>query len=213
MSGDAKFFLGVAVAAVLVVAGIVVFSSHKSSSKVSADSLDYSIGHKLGPDSAPVKIVEFGDFQCPACMSARENFETVQKNNGDKVQLIFRHFPLPQHKNGLKSSLAAEAAGKQNKFWPMYDLLYINQTQWEQLDDPTDTYVNYAKQLDLNTDQFKKDMADSATKKAVTDDSNYGQALGVNETPTFYVNKVQYTGGRSVADWQKLVDQAAATTK
>ena len=96
----------------------------------------------------------------------------------------------------------------------MYDMLYINQAEWENLADPTNTFVNYAKQLNLDANVFKKDLTDDAVKKAVADDSTFGTNLGVNETPTFYVNKVQYTGGRSAGDWQTLIDAAAtAATK
>lgn len=209
MSGDSKFFLGVVVVAVLVIGGIVFFSSGSSPTQnVTADRLDETVGHKIGPDTAVVKIVEFGDFQCPACASAAVEFEKVQSNNGDSVQIIFRHFPLPNHQNGMNGSLAAEAAGKQNKFWPMLDLLYANQRQWENLDNPLDTYINYAKELDLNTDQFKADYQNTDTKKAVEKDRDYGLALNVDSTPTFYVNKVKYTGGRTAADWQTLIDEA-----
>ena len=130
MSGDSKFFVGVIIAAVLVVAGIVIFSGKSTPSSVSADQLDYSVGQKLGPDSAPVKIVEFGDFECPACAAARPDLETAVKNNANNVQLIFRHFPLPQHKNAIPGAMAAEAAGAQSKFWDMFDLLYANQAEW-----------------------------------------------------------------------------------
>ena len=213
MSGDSKFFLGVVAAAVLVIGGIVFLSSDSSPTQnVTADQLDETVGHKIGPDTAVVKIVEFGDFQCPACASAAAEFEKVQSNNGDSVQIIFRHFPLPSHQNGMNGSLAAEAAGKQDKFWPMLDLLYINQRQWEDLDNPLDTYINYAKELNLNTDQFKADYQNADTKKAVEKDRDYGLALNVDSTPTFYVNKVKYTGGRTAADWQALVDAAKASS-
>ena len=212
MSGDSKFFLGVVAAAVLVIAGIVIFSSDSSTkTTVTADQLDETVGHKLGPDSAPVKIVEFGDFQCPACAAAAVDFEKAQAANGDSVQIIFRHFPLPNHQNGLNGSLAAESAGQQNKFWPMLDLLYANQKQWQDLDNPLDTYVNFAKELDLNIDQFEKDYASSETKKTVETDRDYGLALKVDSTPTFYLNKVKLTGAQTADTWQKLIDAAKET--
>lgn len=208
MSADSKFFLGVVIAAVLAVGGFVTFSG-KSNSAVTLGSLDQSKGHKLGSDSAAVKIVEFGDFQCPACAAAAVNFEKAQANNADKVQIIFRHFPLPNHQNGLNGSLAAEAASQQNKFWPMLELLYANQQQWQSLDNPLDTYTNYAKELNLDVGQFKNDYQNPATKKTVEADRDYGLSLKVDSTPTFYVNKVKYVGGRTAEDWQKLIDAAA----
>ncbi|MDP3992713.1 MAG: thioredoxin domain-containing protein [bacterium] len=212
MSGDSKFFLGVVAAAILVIGGIIFFSSGSSTPQnVTADQLDETVGHKLGPDTAQVKIVEFGDFQCPACAMAAVDFEKAQANNADSVQIIFRHFPLPNHQNGMNGSLAAEAAGAQNKFWPMYDLLYANQQSWEQLDNPLNTYVSYAKDLDLNIDQFKKDYASSETKKTVEADRDYGLALKVDSTPTFYLNKVKFTGVQTAQTWQELIDAAKAT--
>lgn len=207
MSGDSKFFLGVVIAAILVVGGFVTFSG-KDSSNVKLSSVDSSGTHKLGPDSAPVKIVEFGDFQCPACATAAVDFEKAQANNADNVQIIFRHFPLPNHQNGMNSSIAAQAAGAQDKFWLMLDLLYANQRQWERLDNPLDTFVAYAKELNLNTEQFKSDYQNPDTKKAVEQDRDYGLSINVDSTPTFYLNNVRYTGGRTAADWQKLIDEA-----
>lgn len=212
MSGDSKFFLGVVLAAILAIGGFITFSGN-SSSEVTLGSIDQSSGHKLGPDTAPVKIIEFGDLQCPACATAAENFESSQRNNADTVQIIFRHFPLPSHQNGMNGSLAAEAASKQNNFWPMLRLLYANQPQWQSLDNPLNTFINYAKELDLNVDQFKADYQSPEVKKAVEADRDYGLSLKVDSTPTFFVNKVKYTGGRTVEDWQKLIDTAKGSTE
>lgn len=212
MSGDSKFFLGVVAAAILVIGGIIFFSSESSTPQnVTADQLDETVGHKLGPDTATVKIVEFGDFQCPACAAAAVDFEKAQANNGDSVQIIFRHFPLPNHQNGVNGSLAAEAAGAQNKFWPMLDLLYANQKSWENLDNPLNTYANFAKELELDVEKFKKDYASSETKKIVEADRDYGLALKVDSTPTFYINKVKFTGVQTAQTWQELIDAAKAT--
>lgn len=207
MSGDSKFFWGVLIVAVLVIGGFVTFSG-KSNSNVALGGIDESKGHKIGPDNATVKIVEFGDFQCPACALAAVNFEKAQADNAEKVQIIFRHFPLPNHRNGMNSSLAAEAAAAQNNFWQMLELLYVNQPRWENLDNPLDTFVNYAKELNLNIDQFKQDYQNPEIKKIVEADRDYGLSLNVDSTPTFYLNKVKYTGGRTASDWQKLIDTA-----
>ncbi len=208
MSGDSKFFLGVVVAAILIIGGFVTFSG-SNDSNVAVSGIESSGTHKLGPDSAPVKIVEFGDFQCPACATAAVDFAKAQANNADKVQIIFRHFPLPNHQNGLNSSLAAEAAGRQDKFWPMLDLLYANQQKWEQLGNPLETFVTYAKELKIDVDRFKQDYQNPEVKKAVEQDRDYGLSINVDSTPTFYVNGVKYTGGRTAGDWQKIIDETA----
>lgn len=210
MSGDSKFFTGVVIAAVLVVAGIVVFSS-KNKQPVSVDNLDYTVGEKLGSDSAPVKIVEFGDFQCPACAAASADFRQAQQQNADKVQIIFRHFPLSQHQNAIAGAIAAEAAGAQGKFWEMYDSLYANQTQWENLSDPNPTFTNLAKGLGLDLDKFKSDLSSSSLKDKVISDRDYGTALKVDQTPTFYINKKQVLGPQTLQNWQQLINDAAAS--
>lgn len=206
MSGDSKFFIGVVALAVLVIGGIVLFSGDKQPADISE--IDYSVGHKLGPDTAAVKIVEFGDFQCPACAMAVTDFENIQAENADSVQILFRHFPLPSHANGLVSSMAAEAAAKQNKFWEMYDLLYENQQQWEALRDPKATFVSFARTLELNIDQFEKDLSSNEIKEIVENDRDYGLALGVNQTPTFFINNKLVTGVQNIDNWRALVAEA-----
>lgn len=212
MSVDGKFFVGVVIAALLSVAGFVIFSAGGgSTSKDGKVDFDYSVGQKLGKDDAAVKIVEFGDFQCPACAAAAENFRLIQANNPDTVQIISRHFPLGEiHRNGFSSSQAAEAAAAQGKFWEMYDLLYINQSTWSDLSDPIEFYVEAAKKLELDENKFRSDMKSDEIKKIINIDSDFGDKIGVNQTPTFYINGKKFSGGRSIEDWQKAVDQALA---
>ena len=207
MSSDSKFFLGVVIAAILVIGGVVLFSG-KSKTDTQTAEVDTSVGYKLGPDDAKVKVVEFGDFQCPACQVAASEFRKVQKDNSD-VQLIFRHFPLTNvHKNAESSSLAAEAAAKQGKFWEMYDLLYERQSSWQATTSPEEVFSGYAQELGLSVDQFIKDMKSDDAKNLVKRDQDYGLSLNVDQTPTFYVNGQKRSGVQTAENWQELLNTA-----
>lgn len=149
---------------------------------------------KWSPDKKNV-LVEYGDFQCPACKEFHQflaGFEASGSANSSlpkKITFVFRNFPLFQiHQNAYSSAYAAEAAAKQNKFWEMYDLLYQNQKEWADLPNPTDFFVNLAKQLALNIDQFKTDMNSKEVKNKVEDDLRSGNGAAVSSTPTFFYN-------------------------
>ena len=86
-----------------------------------------------GNRSAPVVLVEYSDFQCPACAASAPLVKQLTEEFGNKIAFVYRHFPLPQHKNAYPAAQAAEAAGKQGKFWEMADLIFANQTKWENL--------------------------------------------------------------------------------
>ncbi len=207
MSGDSKFFLVVVIAAVLAIGGFVSFSGN-SNSEVRLGSIDQSTGQKFGSDGAVVKIVEFGDFQCPACQAAAAPLREAINKNSDQVQLIYRHFPLPMHQHAMISALAAEAAGAQGKFWEMYDLLFANQVNWSESDKPKEIFVSLAKQLDLDIGQFEKELSSNEAEDLINKDKDYGLKLGVDSTPTFYINNKKVTGAQKVEQWQALIDEA-----
>jgi len=206
MTGDSKFFIGVVLAAILVVGGIILYSGNKPQPTI--DNIDLSLAQKLGDDLKPIKIVEFGDFQCPACQTAAVPLRAIYEKNKETVQLSFFHFPLPQHKNAFPAALASEAAGKQGQFWEMYDLIYENQIQWESLSEPNNAFKVFAQELNLNAEQFLADLDDSAAKSRIQSNADYGSALGVNQTPTFFINGQRYTGSQTESDWQIAIDAA-----
>jgi len=207
MSGDAKFFLGVVISAVVIIGAIIAFSTHNKASSGTV-TVDTTLGQKLGPDDAKVKIVEFGDLQCPACAAAATEFRNVQKNNPD-VQIIFRYFPLIEiHKNAQIAAQAAEAAGKQDKFWQFYDVMYERQTQWESDTDPTGRFSGYATELGMDGSRFVSDMNSDDAKNVVKRDLDFALASNFNQTPTFVINGKVVVGGQTASDWQKLVAEA-----
>lgn len=155
-----------------------------------AEKLVRDDSHKEG--TGKIQVVEFGDYQCPACGQAYPTTKKLIGEFGDKITFVFRNFPLPMHANAQAAAEAAEAANAQGKFWEMHDKLYVSQDAWSSLYDPTDMFVSYAKDLGLDTDKFKKDVTDKANEKYIEQDKSDGYALNISGTPTFYINgKVQ----------------------
>jgi protein-disulfide isomerase len=163
--------------------------------------------HKEG--SGSVQLVEFGDFQCPACGAAYPNVKQIMKDYDGKVTLYFRNFPLYQiHKNARIGAEAAEAAGAQGKYWEMHDKLYESQKDWSEDTDPTDKLVGYAKDLGLDTDKFKQALSNDQYNSVIDQDLADGNALNINATPTFFLNGTQLSGGFDYASLKKAIDAA-----
>lgn len=209
-----KQFIVIIVVVVLGLVGVLMLTKDKESSSGSNSSTSQSQGsnHTVGAGNKKVTLVEFADFQCPACKSFFPIVNEIKKSYGDDITFQFRHFPLTQiHQNATISSRAAEAAGKQNKFFEMHDLLFENQDSWAQLENPTSVFEGYATQLGLNIDQFKKDMADSATLAVINADQKIGQGFGANSTPTFVINdKKLDSNPTSIDEFKKKIDEAIA---
>jgi protein-disulfide isomerase len=144
--------------------------------------------HIRGNPDAPVTLEEFGDFQCPPCGSFAKFTEELLKEYDSRVRIVFRHFPLSAHEHAREASLAAEAAGLQGHFWEMYDVLYREQAAWAKAPNARELFESYAGTIGLNVDQFKKDMDGEQAKERVESDQARGQSLGINLTPTIYIN-------------------------
>jgi len=141
-------------------------------------------------------LVEYSDFQCPSCKSAHDFLKTVEASGSadfditKKVTFVYRYFPLYQiHDKAKISAYVAEAAGIQGKFWEMSDLLFDNQQSWSASNDPqNEFFLKYATELKLNIDQFKKDSDSTDVKNRVAEDLREAEQMGVNSTPTFFLN-------------------------
>lgn len=193
MQTEAKILIGIAAAVIF--GGIALLLSSPSPiqpGKVLDDqSLIREHSYRTGSDTAKVKIVEFGDFQCPACARINPTIQTIKETYKDNpnVSIIFRHFPLTDiHANAFISSEAAEAAGAQGKFWEMLNVLYTNQAQWERSTDPLPLFVNYAQQLGLDVQKFQADIQGHLFEDIINTDVSDGNTIGVNATPTFFIN-------------------------
>ena len=138
--------------------------------------------------SGSVQVVEFGDYQCPACAQSNPTVSKLKEEFEGKITFVYRNFPLPGHQNAWPSAEAAEAAGDQGKFWEMHDILYANQSQWSALADPTTMFAEYARELNLDIDRFTKSVTNKANKERISNDQSDGYAVGVSGTPTFFIN-------------------------
>lgn len=207
MSKESKILVGVLVA---IVAGMVgLFALMNSGEAPAGPTGDKKVirdnTHKTG--SGSIQLVEFGDFQCPACGAAYPNIEQLRKDYEGKITFYFRNFPLTQlHKNANAAANAAEAAADQGKFWEMYNKLYQNQSAWSNLADPHDTFVGYAKDLGLDTGKFSSAINSKQFQSLIDQDMADGTALQVNATPTFYFNGEKYEGKSSYDELKAKVD-------
>lgn len=176
------------------------------------DQLIRPTSHSTVSPNAKVNIVEFGDFQCPACAAAYPIVEQILTSYKDnpQVNFVFRNFPLPQHQYALLTAESAEASGAQGKYWEMYKLIYSNQDAWVNSVDPMSIMVGYATQLKLDVNKFKSEVSANKYNDIITQDQQDGTAIGINSTPTFYINGLQEIGIQSVADFKARIDTALA---
>jgi len=141
-----------------------------------------------GGENAAAVLVEYSDFQCPACAGWHPYLKQFESDYGDNIKVVYKHFPLPQHENADITARASEAAGVQGKFWEMHDILFENQSEWESLADPNDTLVGYATDIGLNVEQFTTDIDSSAVNAIVQKDLTEGRTFGVSYTPYLVLN-------------------------
>ena len=213
MSQETKVLLGIGLATLLIL-GVGVFLVSKSSSStaetkpVDAAVLVKADSNKLAGANSKTTIVEFGDFQCPSCGAVHPMVKEIVTANKDNLTFVYRNFPLTQHKNAQIAAEAAEAAGAQGKYWEMHDKLFDNQDAWSESDKPLDTFVSYAKELELDTEKFRNEVEANKYADKINADQNDGIILGVNSTPTFYIDGVKFTG-----DYSNFKSQIEAKVK
>ncbi len=152
--------------------------------------------HIQGPIDAPIALVEYGDYECPYCGEAYPIVKAIQERLGDRLCFAFRNFPLVNsHSHAEHAAEAAEAAGAQGRFWEMHDLLYENQDALE------DEYLaRYAATLGLDAERLIKEVLGGTHTARVREDFRSGARLGVNGTPSFFINGVRYDGSPDVED-------------
>lgn len=149
---------------------------------------DTAGAHIRGNPNAKVTIEEFADFQCPPCASISPVLAKLEHEFESQMRVVFRNFPLQMHNHAQEAARAAEAAGMQGKFWPMHDLLYRNQNAWSKEADVRLTFINYAQEIGLDLGRFERDYDGPEVRARVTADQTRGNSLGVNRTPTLYIN-------------------------
>jgi len=171
-------------------------------------------GWSRGNPAAKTVLVEFADFQCGSCGRASIVVGDLLKKHADELLVVFKHFPLEMvHRNALIASQAAEAAGKQLKFWEMYELLFKHQVEWANVPDAQTFFLNYAAELQLDLDRFQRDLWDSGIRDKIYRDVLEGQMVQVNQTPTFFLNGVRMSTTKSEAEFEQLITDTIRKAK
>ena len=163
--------------------------------------------HVRGSLTAKVVVVEYGDFQCPACAAYASLLKQTYEIYKGQVAIVFRHFPLVEiHTNALAGASAAEAAGMQGKFFEMSDILYTNQKDWSLLANTDDILNSYAKTLGLDVNKFQVDLKSKAVEDAVKAGREQAKSLGLSGTPTLFVNGKIIPLPNSGEEFQKVIE-------
>lgn len=198
------------IAVIILIFGGIVFFNKKDANAPATNAQPTS--HIKGEGKAGVTLVEYGDFECPACGTYYPIVEQVVAKYEDQIEFQFRHLPLIEaHQNALASHRAAEAAGNQNKFWEMYSLLYQNQLAWSRGGSASSTFERYATQLGLNLAQFKTDAASPATNDIINADiAEFRKTKEPKSTPTFFLDGKKIKPQPTVESFSKLIDEAIA---
>jgi protein-disulfide isomerase len=206
MSSRFWAILGV-IAAVFIGVAIV-----NSNNKEDGSSTATVSNHVTGKSEKNIKLVEYGDFQCPYCAQAYPIVKQVTEKYKDQITFQFINYPLQNaHQNAFAAARAAEAASKQGKFWEMYDLLYVNQASWSGSNSPQSTFEGYAKGLGLDAATFKKDYISKAVNDTINADMQSFEKLDITiSTPTFLLNGKQIKPDNTVESFSKIIDEALA---
>jgi protein-disulfide isomerase len=211
-----KRFLLVLAVVIIAFGGIFFLNKHKAAAPSSKGASGHTTNHLFGNNKKGVILVEYGDYQCPACGAYYPLVKALADKYKDDIYLQFRNFPLVQiHPNAFAGARAAEAADKQGKFWEMHDILYEQQKTWSVATNTKVYFDQYANRLGLNITQFDNDYSGSDINDLINSDIQAGQAIGANSTPTFVldVKKIQ-DNPQDQASFNKLIENAiGAKTK
>jgi protein-disulfide isomerase len=152
--------------------------------------------HIKGLRTAPLELLEYGDFECPHCGRASVVVNQLTTELGDRLQFAFRHFPLAKmHPHARKAAMASEAAAAQGKFWEMHDLLFANAGKLGMED-----LLAYATVLELDVARFENEIVTDVYSPRIQEDVASGVRSGVNGTPTFFINGVRHNGGYTIEE-------------
>ena len=160
----------------------------------------------LGPEDAPVVIIEFGDYECPFCKRWRQTvFDPMMRDYGDKIRLVYRDFPLTSiHPQAVPAAIAANCAGEQGKYWEFHDLLFLGELPLGQ-----EAYLEYARRLNLDMEAFQTCIKDEDGRQEaeIRKDFQDGLRLGVQGTPTFFINGVPVVGAQPYEVFRTIIER------
>lgn len=213
ITADTKVVIGILLTTVLIIGGAAFFTSRKApegeigqgeTASQPERLIRNTEGHIRGPADASVTVVEFGDFQCPACGTLHPTMKALREQYTDQsVRFAYRHFPLPQHEHAHLAAQASEAAGEEGKFWEFHDLLFEHQQKLAR-----DDLERYAQQIGLNMDVFTAALDEGRFKDVINQDVSDGRALRIDSTPTLFINSTKYNGPYSVEAIGQAIDEA-----
>lgn len=163
----------------------------------------------LGTSTAKVTIVEYLDFECEACGAYYPITTKIKEEYKDDVRLVIRYFPLPGHKNSRTAAYAVESAGKQGKFFEMYNILFAKQSEWgEQQMANQDQFEKYALEAGVNIEQWKKDVTSDEVKNRVEESYKEAVSLNLQGTPSFFLNGKRIQNPKGYESFKVLIDEA-----
>ena len=207
-----KRFIGIIAAIIVLVGGFMWVTKPKEDTTNTTAQLS---NHLKGEGAKKVTLVEYGDFQCPACGAYYPIVERIVDTYKSDITFQFRNFPLESlHQNARAASRAVEAAHLQGKFWEMYSSLYTNQEAWSTSSDPLNVFTGYATQIGISdTTKFTDDYKSAAVNDVINADMKEGQKLGLTGTPTFILNGKIVDTPSDEASFTKLISDAVAAAK
>ncbi|MFI1197208.1 DsbA family protein [Micromonospora sp. NPDC020750] len=213
MSTNLKVTLGVLAAALAVLIGIVVVNRDSTPTTVASEALVRPDSHRLSTATdGKTTVVEFLDFECESCLAAYPGVEKLRAEYGDRITYVVRYFPIASHPNAFNAAHAAEAAARQGKFEQMYKTLFDTQNAWgHNQQSQAAVFEGYARELGLDMAKFKADVASADVDARVKADATDGENLGVQGTPTFFINGERYTGSPTYAGLKASIDTSLAS--
>lgn len=164
--------------------------------------------HVMGAVNAPLTITIYADFQCPQCLNEAELIRTAWPRISNKVRLVYRYFPLDTHRHSFVAARYAEAAGKQDNFWQMHDVLFANQAFWAEARDINSIFDDYAEKLGLDMDQLQSDIVSDDVRKKIMADQQGGIKAGVRGTPVLFFNGKRVDSPRTAGELVTMVNAA-----
>lgn len=202
--------IGAASLLFLVFFGFLIFLAKQGNVQNTESVVISDAGWVKGNENAPLTMIEFSDFQCPACRSYYPIVKELLVSYEDgKVKFIYKHFPLTSiHPNAMPAAIAAEAAGAQGKFFEYHDVLFEKQGEWADLPvaDVREKFISYAKDLNLDKEKFKTDLENKEFEAKIKANQEEGINAGVSGTPTFFVNGEKIQNPASLDAFKKIID-------
>lgn len=205
----AAFVIGGIALLGLAVFGLEHLASQDEQQRLTALSITANDAKTIGADNPTVTLLEYSDFQCPACASYAPLVHAVAEKFPETLKVAYRYFPLTAiHPNAMISAQAAEAARLQGKFWEMHDQLFTHQTDWASSENPLDIFQAYAQTLELDTDRFLSDIQSDAVIDAVKNDEALGMQANIPGTPSFFLNGKKLDNPQSLEEFEKVITDA-----